>query len=168
MLTLLMIFGMAARPPHKATGTSWMTLNDAASKMKGEKRPILIDLYTDWCGWCKVMDKKTYSNNNVGKYLSEKYYAVKFNAESRESIQWGGKTYSFNDRYRTNDFAVFLTQGQLSYPTTVILPADGSPAQAIPGYMEPKEFEMILRYFGDNHYRNTPFGEFKKSFRSSW
>ena len=168
LLLAVLVLGTAAHTPALPEETKWISLNDAAFKMKGEKRPILIDLYTDWCGWCKVMDKKTYSNKNVGKYLSDKYYAVKLKAEGMEPIQWNGKTYKFNDRYRTNDFAIYLTQGQLSYPTTVILPSDGSAAQAIPGYMEPKEFELVLRYFGDGHYGKMPFDQFKKGFKSSW
>ncbi|MEQ1798112.1 MAG: DUF255 domain-containing protein [Lacibacter sp.] len=67
---------------------NWITLQEAEEKLKSESRPILVDLYTDWCGWCKVMDKKTYTNQQLIKYLNEKYYVVKLNAESKAEIVW--------------------------------------------------------------------------------
>src|SRR3982751_2067581 len=70
----------------------WMTLEEVAAGLKGQKRPILIDLYTDWCGWCKVMDKKTYTNPKVIAYLQEHFYPVKLNAETKETLSWNEKT----------------------------------------------------------------------------
>jgi len=145
----------------------WLSLEDAAAGLKNEKRPILIDLYTDWCGWCKVMDKKTYSNKEVSSYVQQKFYPVKFDAEGRKTITWNGKTYDFNARHKTHDFAIYLTNGQLSYPTTVIIPVDGEP-QAIPGYLAPNEFELIAKYFGEGKYGKVSFDEYQKSFKSKW
>jgi thioredoxin-related protein len=146
----------------------WMTLIEASDNLIKEKRPVLIDLYTDWCSWCKVMDKKTYSDKKVSEYLQLKFYPVKINAESRQPISWNGKNYAFNTSYKTNDFALYLTNGQLSYPTTIIIPADGSDPQAIPGYLEPKDLEMIVKYFGEGLYRKVPFTTYQKEFKSSW
>ncbi len=169
--TITLIFS-AGKPVDGAEGatdkTKWITLKDAADSLKKQKRPVLIDLYTDWCGWCKVMDKKTYSNNNVSQYLKQKFYAVKVDAESKQAIEWNGKSFSYNQQYRTNEFALYLTNGQLSYPTTVILPSDGSAPQAIPGYLEPKDFEMVVKYFGEGHYGKTPFDEYQKNFKATW
>jgi len=145
----------------------WLSLDDAAAGLKKEKRPVLIDLYTSWCGWCKVMDKKTYSNKEVTSYVQQKFYPVKFDAEGRSSITWNGKTYDFNREYKTHDFAIYLTNGQLSYPTTVIIPVNGEP-QAIPGYLAPNEFELIAKYFGEGKYGKVPFDEYQKSFKSKW
>jgi uncharacterized protein YyaL (SSP411 family) len=72
-----------------------MSLKDVELAMQKEKRPILIDLYTDWCGWCKVMDKKTYTNKKVIEYLQDKFYPVKLDAETRERITWNGKNLCF-------------------------------------------------------------------------
>jgi len=168
LLGSLTVFSFGHKPAEKAEKTKWMTLKEASDSLKKEKRPILVDLYTDWCGWCKVMDKKTYANKKVSEYLGQKFYAVKIDAESKQAIEWNGKNYPFNAQYRTNEFALYLTQGQLSYPTTVIIPVDGSGPQAIPGYLEPKYFEMIVKYFGEGHYGKTPFQQYQKSFKSSW
>src|SRR5580658_1727729 len=66
----------------------WMTVEQAADKLLQEKRPVLIDLYTSWCGWCRQMDRKTYSSKKVAAYLAEKFYTVKVDAETRAVISW--------------------------------------------------------------------------------
>jgi Highly conserved protein containing a thioredoxin domain len=163
----LTIFSCAQKPAAQTEKLAWMTLDQAAASMKKEKRPILIDLYTDWCGWCKVMDKKTYSNKNVSAYLKQKFYPVKLDAEQKKAITWNGKTYDYNSNYKTHNFAVYLTNGQLSYPTTVIIPVNGDP-QAIPGYLTPPELELIVKYFGEGKYGKLSFDEYQKSFKSQW
>jgi len=146
----------------------WLNLKEAAISLQKEKKPVLIDLYTNWCGWCKVMDKKTYSNKNVAQYVQDRFYPVKLNAESKEAIEWNGQIYHFNPDFRSNEFAVYLTQGRLEFPTTVIIPQDGSAPQAIPGYLEPKDFELIAKYFGEGEYGKISFAEYQKNFKSSW
>ncbi|MEP7278138.1 MAG: thioredoxin family protein [Bacteroidota bacterium] len=164
----VLIFFSADRPAPKAEKLKWMTLDEAREAMLKEKRPILIDLYTDWCGWCKVMDKKTYSNSKVIAYLQQHFYPVKVNAETRETLNWNEKAYKYNSANRTNDFALFLTYGKLSYPTTVILLNSNNEPQPVPGYLEPKELELFVRYFGDGKYGKQPFEEYQKSFKSEW
>jgi uncharacterized protein YyaL (SSP411 family) len=163
----ILLFSCGHKPHSNSDRLQWLSLEETAANLKKEKRPVLIDLYTDWCGWCKVMDRKTYSNPQVIRYLQEKFYPVRVNAESREQISWDGKTYQFNPSYKTNEFAVYITQGRLEFPTTVIIPADGQP-QAIPGYLEPKDLELIVKYFGEGAYGNIPFDTFQKQFKSSW
>ena len=164
----VLVFSCGQRPVVEiANKTQWLTLTQVAEGLQKQKKPVLIDLYTDWCGWCKVMDKKTYTNKNVAAYLQDKFYAAKVDAETRSAITWQGKSYTYNDGYKTNNFAIYLTGGQLSYPTTVIIPVDGEP-QAIPGYLTPPELELLVKYFGEGHFGKKDFGEYQRSFKSSW
>ena len=166
-LCWLLIISCAPRPAATGGKLNWMTLQEVENGLQKEVRPVLIDLYTDWCGWCKVMDKKTYADKNVSSYLQQKFYTVKVDAESRSAISWQGKTYAYNTGYRTNDFAVYLTKGELAYPTTVIIPPDGEP-QAIPGFLSPNEMELIVKYFGEGNFGKVSFETFQKSFKSGW
>ena len=146
----------------------WISLKDAEAMYKKSPRPILIDLYTDWCGWCKVMDKQTYANRQVAAYINEKFYPVKLNAEQREAVVFNGRTYKFNSQYRTNEIAMYLTGWQLSYPTTVFIPAVGEQPQAVPGFLKPKDIEPIVKYFGEGQFGKTAFADFDKKLKKSW
>jgi thioredoxin-related protein len=157
----------AAVREGRVEGISWLTIEAAAGKLKEVKKPVIIDLYTDWCGWCKQMDKKTYSNKQVAAYLQEKFYTVKIDAETHATINWLGKTYRYNPQYRSNEFALYLTHGRLEFPTTVII-VPGEEPQAIPGYLEPKELELLVKYFGEGAYRAQSFDAYQKSFHASW
>ena len=74
----------------------WMTFEEAVEKSKTEKRKIFVDVYTDWCGWCKVMDKNTFNEAKIAKILNEEFYAVKLNAEQRADIVFNGNTFKMN------------------------------------------------------------------------
>src|SRR5690606_27234601 len=86
-------------------------------------KKIFIDIYTDWCGWCKVMDQKTFSHPEIAKYLMTHFYPVKLNAEQRGDITFRGHTYKFVPQGARgyHELAYALLQGRMSYPTTVYL-----------------------------------------------
>ncbi len=73
---------------------NWLTLEEADSLYKIQKRPIFIDVFTNWCGWCKRMDASTFKDPNVAAYLNTNFYPVKLNAETRDTITFNGKTYT--------------------------------------------------------------------------
>jgi thioredoxin-related protein len=146
---------------------TWFTVDQAAGKLQQERRPVLIDLYTSWCGWCKEMDKKTYANKKVAAYLEDKFYPVKVDAETHDVITWQGRTYTFNPQYRSNTFALYLTHGRLEFPTTIIIPPGEDP-QAIPGFMAPGDMEAVVKYFGDGAYKTQGFDAYMKNFKKSW
>lgn len=153
---------------NKGPEMKWIQPADLVSLMKKEPKPILVDLYTDWCHWCKVMDSRTYQNEQVIAYLQAKYYCVKINAESKQSIPWLGKTYTFNPQFGVNEVAVVLAGQQISFPTTVIIPLHSNQPQAVPGFLAPAELELVVKYFGEGHHTQTPFPTYQKAFRSSW
>jgi thioredoxin-related protein len=169
---IILMIAVASRPApqtkDKKEKIEWLTIPEAQEKYAKEKRPIIVDLYTDWCGWCKVMDRKTYTNKNLISYVSQKFYAVKLDAETRKEIEFNGKTYKFNADARTHELAIYLSGGQLEYPTTVIIPTDGTEPKAIAGYLEVKDIEPIFKYFGDGKYGQVEFTDFQKSYKPGW
>ena len=133
---------------------------------KNKKKKILIDLYTDWCGWCKVMDKNTFANEEVANYINKYYYPVKLNAEHKEDIKFNEKVYSYvSSRGKGyNEFALELTGGKLSYPSVVFIDEDMNIIQPIQGYQEAKDFIKIAKYFGEDYYKNTPWSVFQQNY----
>ena len=164
----LVIFCCVAFKTRNNEKIVWLKIDEVPAKTKAENRPVLIDLYTDWCYWCKVMDKKTYTNSKVIDYINTHFYSVKLNAETKDAINWNNKNYAYNSKYQINDFALYLSYGRASFPTTVIIADEVSAPIPVAGYMEPKELEPILKYFGEGAYKTMNFPQFEKTFKSSW
>ena len=124
---------------------------------EAEPKKMFIDVYTDWCGWCKKMDKDTFQDAEVAAYMTENFYMVKLDAEQKEPIEFGGKTYTFvaSGRRGYHQLAAALLQGKLSYPTVVFLDENLKMLSPVPGYQKPDAFLKIARYFGENIYRDT-------------
>jgi thioredoxin-related protein len=150
----------------------WMTFEEAVEKSKTEKRKFIIDVYTDWCGWCKVMDKKTFNDPEVAKLLNEKFYAVKLDAEQTADIQFKGTAYKYvsSGRSGVHQLAAALLNNQLSYPTVVFVEEDFKSVSPIPGYKEAPEFHKMLVYFDSGYYKNGETGrtEFEKIYKSPY
>jgi thioredoxin-related protein len=168
LIAALFLFSFTKVKPAVKQKINWLTVEELQVKMKNESKPVIIDLYTNWCYWCKVMDKKTYTNEKVISYINDHFYAVKVNAETKDAVQWDNKKYDYNSGEKVNEFALYLTQGQLEFPNTVIFPDIQKTPANIPGFMEPKEMEVILKYFGDEVYKKQNFNEYSANFKSTW
>jgi len=147
---------------------NWISFEEAVEKSKTDKKKIFIDVYTDWCGWCKVMDKKTFSQPEIASYLNENFYAVKLNAEQREDIEFRGYTFKFVDKGRRgyHELAASLLQNKLSYPTVVFLDEDFNMLQPLPGYHKADFFEKVVKYYGGGHYKQTSWKDWESEFVS--
>lgn len=146
----------------------WLSFEEAVERSKTEKRKIFIDVYTDWCGWCKVMDKNTFNNPKIAQYLNDNFYPVKFNAEQKEDIQFNGTTFKFvpSGRRGYHELAAALLNSKLSYPTVVFLDENFAMIQPLPGYQKPDQFEKIVKFIGGDHFKNTSWKEWQADFVS--
>ncbi len=145
---------------------NWMTLEQALEKSKTGKRKIFVDMYTDWCGWCKHMDSTTFVNPAVAKYLNEHYYPVKFNAEQEKDIVFKDKTYKFkkNGARGYHELAALWLNNRLSFPTVVFLDENQQLIQPVPGYQDAAKMEAIINYFGSDSHKKTPWESYEKNF----
>lgn len=139
----------------------WHTV-EAASKAKIGSRLYFIDFYTSWCGYCKKMDRETFSDPTVAKILNKYYYPVKFNAEGSNTFTWFGHTYrpGRGTRGSAHEFA----SGLRGYPTFVLYQSDGTAFQAIPGFYDAASFTVVLWYFASGDYNRHPFDRYQQIF----
>lgn len=154
-------------PPPPVEAIKWMTWQEATEKSKTQKKKILVDVYTDWCGWCKRMDAATFQQAHISNYVNAHFYAVKFNAEMKEDIEFNGKTYKFvkNGMRGYHELAAEITRGRLSYPTVVFLDEKLEVIQPVPGYKDALEFEQIITYFAKDEHKKTPWEKYQKEYK---
>ena len=142
----------------------WLTWEEAVKKSETDKNPkkIFVDVYTDWCGWCKKMDKDTFQNPEVAAYMHENFYMVKMDAESKDPIVYDGKTFKYvaSGRRGYHELAAALLQGKLSYPTVIFLNEKRQILSPVPGYQKADAFLKIAKYFGDDIYLKKNWQEY--------
>jgi thioredoxin-related protein len=152
--------------PAEIVKINWLTIEEAVEKNKTEKRKIYVDVYTDWCGWCKHMDSTTFVQPAVAKYINEHYYAVKFNAEQEQDVNFNGHVYKFK---RTggrghHELAAYWLNNKLSFPTSVFLDENLNTIQPLGGFLDGNKLEAILNYFGTNSHRSVPWESYERKF----
>lgn len=157
-----------AQSDHFTGPVKWMSIEEAVERSKKEKRLIFIDVYTDWCGWCKVMDRNTFSVPEVAKILNDKFWPVKLDAEQRADIIFQGNTFRFKayGNGGTHEFAAALLSNKLSYPTVVFLDEDFAMIQPLPGYQKAPEFHKIIQFIGEGHFRKMKWQEWQQKYKS--
>ncbi len=169
-LFLMLIFTFSKSPSEVDINTeiNWISFEEAVAKTSQNPKMILVDLYTDWCGWCKKMDRDTYSRAEIVAYVNDKFYAVKFDAEGAEEVSFRGHTFKFvaSGRKGYHELAAALTQNKLSYPTTVFMNEELQIIQPVPGYLDAPTFDTISKYMGEGKYKNTAWEDFQKSYQS--
>lgn len=137
---------------NKKEAIQWLDFEKAVSAAKKERKMLVVDFYTDWCGWCKVMDRDTYGNAEVAKYAKAKLIMSKVNAESKAMT-----------RFQDNE----LTYQQLAagfgvrgYPATIFIGPDGEFITLVSGFVPADKFMPILEFLADGHYKTTKYEDF--------
>jgi thioredoxin-related protein len=126
----------------------WMKFEEAVAANANNPKMILVDVYTDWCGWCKKMDKDTFTDPRVVAHLKKNFYAVKLNAEdTKRRFPFMGKTFS------EAEMAVAMRVN--SYPNFVVIEPGLQNLAQLPGYREPADFLAGLNELIEKAFKKT-------------
>lgn len=146
----------------------WIDFETAIEKNKTDQKPIFIDMYTSWCGWCKKLDENTFSQKDIATYINANFHAVKFDAETTIPIKWNDSTYHNNYhgkldesgkpyKAKSHRLAEILMNGRIAYPTVVFLVPEKDFIAPLPGYKTPEQLQDYLLYFGEKIYNLNLF-----------
>lgn len=174
IILLVLFFTMGAVNSQEI---NWMTMNEALEAQKKEPKKIFMDVYTTWCGPCKMLDRNTFSDKEVIEYVNKNYYAVKFNAEGTEEVKFQNFVYT-NPNYDPNRkgrnsqhlFAHALKVN--AYPSLAFFRENGELIQALPGYKTPQQLEIFLKMIHTDDYLKVTTAEaweaYQKDFKYSF
>ncbi|MBQ1653152.1 MAG: DUF255 domain-containing protein [Bacteroidales bacterium] len=167
-----------------ATGQiKWMGIEEAMRLQDSTQKPVMIDMYTDWCGWCKKMDAETFSNPDLAAYINANFLPVKFNAETTDTIMFPIKTTDEKTGEKKTEYKPFinlqtgnksshllaqmLLSGRMSYPSLVFIDYEGN-ITPIPGFMTVEKLEPMLIYFCERINKYSPWNEYMECFNATF
>lgn len=180
MKNIILIVGIAllTSVSGMAQEINWVSLEEAIELQKKTPKKIMMDVYTVWCGPCKMLDKNTFQNADVAKYVNENYYAVKFNGEGNDMIKYKDKSFSNpsyneakkNTRNSAHELARYL---QISaYPTIVFFDEKADVIAPLPGYKNPSQLELYLKLFKNDDHKDIKtqeeFNAYYKAFKAEF
>ena len=155
---------------------NWISFNELEKVQKNNPKNVLIDIYTNWCGPCKLMDKNTFGNADIIRIINENYYAVKFNGEGNETVKFMDRIFtnpnydSSRSQKRNSSHELTRYLGVNAYPSTLFFDSSMNYISPIRGYLNPKQIEIYLTLFKDDTYKTLKtqddFDNFMKNFQS--
>jgi thioredoxin-related protein len=167
MIIVALVWGLSVMGDAQEK-INWYSIEEAVALNANEPRVMVVDVYTDWCGWCKRLDATTFADPEIASILNQHFYPVKLNAEGKENIVLGNKTYKFVDNGRRgyHEVAAIVTNGRLVYPTISYLSDQGKVLKVAPGYQDAASLKIYLAWFTTGAYKDQGFEEFRLDYTS--
>lgn len=149
----------------------WLSFEEAIAKNQEEPKKIFVDLYTDWCTWCARMEKSTFEHPAIAEYVNKNFYPVKLDAETKNNIVFKNNSYVYrpgegSQGRGVHEIAIYLTRGRLNYPSVVFMDETMGNPQPVAGFQNPVRMDKLLKYFGENYYKQVDWGLFNQIYNS--
>ncbi len=150
-------------PQELEKKVKWYSWEEAMELQKTEPRKLMVDIYTDWCHWCKVMDKKTFEKKEIADYLNTHFYPIKLDAEQKADILWAGNKFEYKKAGRrgVHTLAYSLLDGKMSYPSVVFLNEKMERIMISAGFKKAPDFKKELSYIVEEQYGKMPLQQYK-------
>ena len=149
-------------PDKSGPSIQWVSFENAVELNKTQPKKIFIDVYTNWCGWCKRMDATTFKDSAVIEYMNQHFYAVKLDAERKDTVMFDDKAFVFKPEYKAHELAISLLNGQMGYPSFVFLDEKLTLLSPLSGYQTVEQLMPAMKYFGANIYKNKSWEDYAK------
>lgn len=157
---------VAAIPGHGGgplAQVNWLPLEEAARRAKMDGRKLYILLYTEDDASSKRMEAYTLHDPNIVRYINDNYYAARFDADTREAVKVGGRTYRYQDG--VHEFADYVTHKALQYPASIFMDEDLELLQSFPNVLDRQQLHKILVYYGNDHHHEMPWARFSREYQ---
>ena len=142
--------------------------NGVRAQMRMPLKKVFIDVYTDWCGWCKRLDATTFAHPEIVRYMDSAFITVKLTAERTDTVYINNNAFvnqsAASGKRGSHDLAIQLLQGKMSYPSCTFLDETGQQITVVPGYMDAKQFEVLLHFVAEEAYKTTSWEDFSAAF----
>ena len=149
----------AAPKAEAATKLAWLAFDAATELAAKQRKHMVVDIYTTWCGWCKVMDRQTYGDPKVSAYLTENFVLAKVNGESSAKLHWKGK--ELTERQFAKEIGVS------GYPATYFMKPDAELLGGVAGFIKSPDFMVYARYVSTRWYERGNVQEYVDSLRTA-
>ncbi len=146
---------------------NWMSWQDAMEAAEKNPKKLYVDIYTDWCGYCKKMDKTTFKDPAIVKYLNDNFYPVKFNAEQKDNITFNDTEFKYitSGGRGVHELAYALLNGRLGYPAFVVLDEEFARILISPGFKGPDAVMMEMKFATEEKYKTMAWTTFQNNYK---
>ncbi len=173
VLLLLVLFSKPAPAQEKSSKMKWYGIEEAVAlnNKTRKKKKFFVDVYTQWCGWCKKMDANTFSDPVIAEYMTEHFWPVKLDAETKDTITINGQVYVNprpDTRRSSHQLAIAILNRRMSYPSFAFLDENVKLITVLPGYNPPEKLEPVLHYIAEEAYKEESFQDFLQTFEGSF
>ena len=145
----------------------WTSMDEVIKQSKKQKKKIVLELYTDWCGWCKQMNSETFSNDVIVSFVNDNFYALRVNITDRNHADVVSLLTKLKSLAGSNELYEKVKQGDLHVPTLVILDEGFKVIDSITGFKAARQMEALLAFYATNSYMNAPWSSFQRNYQYS-